>query len=384
MQEILIDVTRLLGRFMKGRLPTGVDRVCLAYVQFYFGRAKAVVRVKKRTLLFPSVASQKLFNELLCPSAGFNWKILKLVANEFIKYQDPQKFHGACLFNTGHSGLDKQNYASQLQKLGVKPVFLVHDLIPITHPEYCRPGELIKHQKRMDNVLSCAFGIITNSKATLDDLYNYAQKNGHDMPPSVAALIAPPDFPSPSPTRLISEPYFVVLSTIEPRKNHWLLLQLWRRLVETMGNKAPKLVVIGQRGWECENVVDLLERCEQLRNVVIELNTCADAELATYLYHAQALLFPSFTEGYGMPLAEALSARIPVIASDLPAFREIAGDIPEYLDPLDGNGWMKCISAYINSDAVERVAQLERMTKFNSPSWSTHFQLVENFLERIR
>jgi glycosyltransferase involved in cell wall biosynthesis len=102
------------------------------------------------------------------------------------------------------------------------------------------------------------------------------------------------------------------------------------------------------------------------------------------LHHAQALLFPSFTEGYGMPLVEALSANIPVIASDLPAFREIAGDVPEYLDPLDGIGWMKCITAYINTDSVERVTQLKRIAHFVPPSWSTHFQLVEELLDRLQ
>ena len=384
MREILIDVTRLLGRFIKGRLPTGVDRVCLAYIQYFSGRAKAVVRIKERTLLLPYTASQKLFDELLCPSSDFNWKVLWLVGREFTKHQDKHNFQGAFLFNTGHSGLEKSTYPDQLQRLGVKPVFLVHDLIPITHPEYCRYGELNKHQKRMNNVLGFASGVIANSQATLDQLENYAQINGYEMPPAVVALLASPGFPSPALNRLIHEPYFVVLSTIEPRKNHWLLLQLWRRLVETMGAEAPKLVVIGQRGWECENVVDLLERCEHLRGVVIELNVCSDADLATYLHHAQALLFPSFTEGYGMPLVEALSANIPVIASDLPAFREIAGDVPEYLDPLDGIGWMKCITAYINTDSVERVTQLKRIAHFVPPSWSTHFQLVEELLDRLQ
>lgn len=66
------------------------------------------------------------------------------------------------------------------------------------------------------------------------------------------------------------EHYFVVLGTIEPRKNHLLLLQVWRQLIEELGLAAPRLVIIGQRGWECEQVVDLLDRCEVLRGVVLE------------------------------------------------------------------------------------------------------------------
>src|SRR5436305_12196484 len=134
-----------------------------------------------------------------------------------------------------------------------------------------------------------------------------------------------------------------MLSTIEPRKNHWMILQVWRGLVELHGAAAPRLVIVGQRGWECENVLDLLERCESLRGFVLEKPACSDSELVTYLRHAQALLFPSLVEGYGLPLAEALSLGLPAIASDLPVVREIAADIPDHLEPLDALRSLQCI-----------------------------------------
>ncbi|HZW14127.1 MAG TPA: glycosyltransferase family 1 protein [Noviherbaspirillum sp.] len=240
-----------------------------------------------------------------------------------------------------------------------------------------------KHVVRMNAVLRLGHGLITNSQATLDELARFARASGQAMPPAVAAKLAAAELPSPATKRLINEPYFVALGTIEPRKNHWMLLQVWRKLVERLGERAPKLVVIGQRGWECENVVDLLERCEVLRGAVIELPRCSDSDLATYLHHAQALLFPSFAEGYGMPLVEALAQGVPAIASDLPAFREIAGNVPDYLDPLDGIGWMKQVEAYVDMDGPKRVAQLNRMAGFVPPKWSMHFQLVEELLERL-
>jgi len=203
------------------------------------------------------------------------------------------------------------------------------------------------------------------------------------MPPALAAPLAPATFSQEVRQRPLSEPYFVMLSTIEPRKNHWLMLHVWRRLVEGLGEKAPRLVVIGQRGWECENVLDLLERCHVLRGFVIEKRNCSDAELETYLRHAQALLFPSFAEGYGLPLVEALSLGVPVIASDLPVFREIANDIPEYLDPLDGTGWLNCVESYSRPDSQLRADQILRMANFAAPTWSTHFDLFERLLERV-
>jgi glycosyltransferase involved in cell wall biosynthesis len=144
------------------------------------------------------------------------------------------------------------------------------------------------------------------------------------------------------------------------------------------------LVIIGQRGWECENVEDMLERCGPLRGVVFEHPMCSDAELITYLHHAQALLFPSFAEGYGMPLIEALSLGVPVLASDLPVFEEIAGGVPEYIDPLDGRRWREVIEAYTPADSVPRAAQLSRLKGFRVPDWATHFAKVDALLESLR
>ena len=151
-----------------------------------------------------------------------------------------------------------------------------------------------------------------------------------------------------------------------------------------LGAAAPRLVVIGQRGWECENVVDMLDRCEPLRGVVIEHSGCSDEELVTYLHHAQALLFPSFAEGYGMPLVEALSLGVPVIASDLPVFEEIAGDVPEYIDPLDGRRWREVIEAYSYPGSAPRLAQRGRIERFEVPGWESHFAKVDAFIEQIR
>jgi glycosyltransferase involved in cell wall biosynthesis len=98
----------------------------------------------------------------------------------------------------------------------------------------------------------------------------------------------------------------------------------------------------------------MLERCEALKGVVIEEASCSDERLRNYLQHAQALLFPSFVEGYGMPLAEALALQVPVLASDIDVFHEIADDIPEYIDPLDGWEWLAHIKEYAQPESPAR------------------------------
>jgi glycosyltransferase involved in cell wall biosynthesis len=235
---------------------------------------------------------------------------------------------------------------------------------------------------RMNTVLELGAGIVANSAATLSDLGTYASAQGHAMPPAVVAHLAPARL-RPAAVPPPTQPYFVMLGTIEPRKNHWLMLQLWRQLIAERGDAAPKLVIIGQRGWECENVVDLLERCEALKGHVQEISNCSDTDLATWLKGARALLFPTFAEGYGMPIVEALTLGVPVIASDLPVFREIAGDIPEYVNPLDGMRWRALIESYAAADSAAARQQCERMRSFSPPTWKAHFAQVESLMERL-
>jgi glycosyltransferase involved in cell wall biosynthesis len=379
--EVLIDVTRLVGRLWKGRLPTGVDRVGIAYVEHYGAHARAALRLAGLSFVLPKRESIQLFQWLLNPGKRAN--VVKIIARALLTGWSDQQVAGRFLFNTGHSGLERADYPDLLNRMKVYPIFVVHDLIPITHPEYCRAGERDRHIVRMNNVLRLAKGVIANSQATLNDLCSFATQTVQPMPPSVVGLLAPGINGVSPGKRPMEHPYFVVLSTIEPRKNHWLLLQLWRSLVESMGESAPRLVIIGQRGWECENVAYMLERCEQLKGYVIELSNCSDEELATYLHHAQALLFPSFAEGYGMPLVEALAFGVPVIASDLQVFREVAGEIPEYVEPLDGKRWGELVKEYAKSGSPPRAKQLSRLGGFKFETWAKHFAKVDALLDLL-
>lgn len=385
MSEILIDISRLAIRCSRGRLPTGVDRVCLAYVNHFGPTARAVLRKGSWTWVFPESASQRLFSLLLSPPADFDRRLsLLLAANLPFPWKSACP-PGAILFNVGHSGLDRPDYAVWLAKNGCRPIYMVHDLIPLTHPEFCRPGEDTRHRLRLQTILKTAAAVVTNSRATLDELTAFTAAAGMPMPLSTAAPLAAWSLPAPAATSPIPFPYFIMLGTIEPRKNHWLILQVWRRLVELHGAAAPRLVLVGQRGWECENVVDMLERCALLKDHVIELSSCSDADLSTYLMHARALLFPAFTEGFGLPLAEALSLGTPAIASDLKVFKEVFGTLPDYCDPLDGMSWLEMILDYADPTSRKRMAQKERLTGLALPTWEDHhFPCIEELLAQVR
>jgi len=382
MAELLIDSTRLVVRLLKRRLPTGVDRVCLAYVRQYAATARAVLQRGHFGVILPQSLSRQLFATLLEPDQQIVRRTVGVLLRSICQARAPP-CPGSILLNVGHSGLEQPHYAAWLRRRQLRPIYMVHDLIPVTHPEYCRPRERERHERRMETVLHTASAVVTNSRVTLQALGAYAAGRGITMPPALAAPLAGAALQAGRSSRPLPEPYFVMLSTIEPRKNHWTILQVWRRLIERLGAQAPRLVVIGQRGWECQNVVELLDRCPVLRGFVIQKSDCSDVELGSYLGHAQALLFPSFVEGFGLPLIEALSLGVPAIASDLSVFREIAGDIPDYLDPLDATGWMNGIDSYRDSRSRARTTQLQRLTKFKAPTWLAHFEQFEQLLGQV-
>ena len=286
--------------------------------------------------------------------------------------------------NIGHTGLNDVGFRQWLSDTGVAPIYFVHDLIPITHPNFCRRGEADRHRERMRTVLTTASGIIGNSQATLDDLHHFARKEGLPTPPGIAVWLGVPRLrPPPLQNSNQGQPTFVSVGTIEARKNHLLLLKLWTRFIDRLKEKAPRLLIVGRRGWEADEVFTLLDREKHLNGHVVEMNGCTDEELARHLSSARALLFPSYAEGFGLPLVEALDLGVPVIASDLPVFREIGQGVPTFVGPTDEAAWETAVLDFARENSAERAAQLERVQQFRSPSWDVHFSKVERWLEGL-
>lgn len=272
---------------------------------------------------------------------------------------------------------------SILQTERARFVNLVHDVIPLAYPEFARADGAALHARRIRTIDRFADGIIANSQATLDELQPHLTPRA-GRPTRVAHLGC--EWGDPVPMidgEGSARPYFLCIGTIEPRKNHLLLLNVWRRMAESMGEAAPRLILVGRRGWENENVIDLLERSVALRGHVVEQPDVDDRQLTRLLGGARAVLLPSFAEGYGMPVAEALAAGVPVICSDISALREAGGDMPDYLDPLDGIGWLRTILDYASPESAMRAAQCERMRGWSPMSWARHMDIVLDVVEAV-
>jgi glycosyltransferase involved in cell wall biosynthesis len=293
--------------------------------------------------------------------------------------------HRSIYVNVSGSSLNNPWLTKWLQRSpSVSAVFLVHDIIPITHPEYVRPNAPKRHARYLEKLSFCADALITNSDFTREELTGYFSREKLRAPMMLSVPLGiDTSFSEPHPPSDIATPYFVFVSTIEPRKNHLMLLQVWRRLVERHGTAAPKLLLVGARGWENENILDVIDRGDRLRGHVFECKNLSDSALAALIAGARATLLPSHVEGFGLPLAESLSLGTPVICSDLRPYFEIAGDIPEYIDPLAGRGWARTVMDYADKENPRRLKQLERLKSFRAPSWMQHFLAFERVVRHL-
>lgn len=409
-RRLILDLSRMLSR-ARYPVPTGIDRVELAYAEGLLARDPDRLR-------FGAMHPIGQFAHLSRPGArrflemtARRWRghaeegdavlsaARRLQNSILLRSQIPSRARllgrqdgQSAYIIVSHHHLDRPAVIEGVKQRD-RAIFmpLLHDLIPIEYPEYSRPGESERHQRRVENLARLADAVVVNSEATRRSLQPWLDRAGRNPPVLVAPLGVDLPLPEPSaapPTMQIvsgedqQRPLFLYVSTIEPRKNHLLLLHVWRRLAQELGPAAaPRLALVGRRGWENEQILDLLERCPALQGLVEERSDLSDADSRALLLRASAMLVPSFAEGYGLPLAEALTAGTPVICSDIPPFREVGGTVPEYLDPLDGPGWLRAVMDYADPASPRREAQLARLKEWRAPSWDRHLDLMVDFLD---
>ena len=276
------------------------------------------------------------------------------------------KGRSASYFVCSHHGFArKPGFLRRLhEKVGLDVVAYIHDIIPIQFPEYIRPHQVGLFESYLTEIVAAGGRFICNSDDTAAKLQAHIVEAGWEaqvvatIRPEIEVTVDTTEPPTPKIAELMATtaPYFVTVGTIEPRKNHLLLLHLWRHLASCGLDRVPHLHIVGKRGWENENIVDLLERSPSIRRHVSEHNGLDDASLFHLMRGATAVLFPSFAEGLGLPLIEASALGIPVIASDLPVFREHDHRGVTLLDPLDGPAWKQACLAALAADTERRAA----------------------------
>lgn len=284
---------------------------------------------------------------------------------------------GFAYFNTGHSNLSGRTLRGVRRGGAGRIVVLIHDAIPLEFPDLQRPGTVEVFRGRLQRVRAHADLVIYNSADTRARVEALMAVWGM-LPPGVVAHlgveVAPPE--ALPPELVFDNPYFVALGTIEPRKGHALLLDMWEELerdMETEGARLPGLLICGARGWNNAAVFSRLDRLPP-DGPVRELPGLSDGQIAALLQGSSGLLFPSLAEGYGLPPMEAAALGVPVICSDLPALREVLENIPVYVQESDRYQWLSAVKCLLEGQKKRQEAV--KIAGFVPPSWEDHFNVV--------
>jgi len=393
----LLDVTRLLRR--AGRVWTGVDRVELAYLETLLSGPVPVWGLA-RTPLGYVLLDRAGLNEwykrltgalpfcapdLVSRLSRGQTKIMRCAQSEARKRAvarcAPRGLaamlrrclpHGTAYLNTGHSNLSQRVLSAVRSLPEAQITVFVHDVIPLEYPHYQRAGTVGVFEAKMQRVRRHADLILYNSDDTRRRT-EVAMAVWGDVPRGIVAHLGtmqPVPDPAALPAGLPPEgPYFITTGTIEPRKNHALLLDVW----DALGPDAPMLLICGGRGWNNAAVFDRLDALAPDARVR-EIKGLSDGALAALTQGAQAMLFPSHAEGFGLPAIEALSLGTPVMCSNIATFREILAENAVYLDATDTDLWKKEIVHW-----SKRPRDTLRVGNFEAPTWVAHFKIALSY-----
>jgi len=400
MSLYLVDISRTISRIGRG-FATGIDRVEIAYIKHCIKANTGnlfVARLGRHSVIIDAKIAAMILEKMLktkdwgMPSLSdavrlkLSWE--QRCARSFIKRNAQAKAltnNCAKLFskvdlaqyeylNVGHSNLT-DSFLSTLKSLNCQKIHvLIHDMIPLDYPEFSQSHIPKVFEQRMRAVAKYSDRIICNSDETRKRVSYYFDQWEAKPEYLISHLGIEPMVPDPHANLTIDRPYFVVLGTIEPRKNHLLLFRVWERLEAELDEKdLPCLYVIGRRGWDNFEAFQFLDESMLVGKYIIEQQDLNDSDLATILSNSNAMLFPSFVEGFGLPALEAAQLGVPVICSNLDTFKEILGDSAVYLDPRSPDVWVAQVVA--NLEAAQKGLKNRILPENRAiiPTWESHF-----------
>jgi glycosyltransferase involved in cell wall biosynthesis len=252
----------------------------------------------------------------------------------------------------------------KLKKQGLTIVGVVYDLIPLTHPHFCDDGLVKVFENWFDWIIRYADGFMCISKTIAEEVkrFDFERQKGtvdpnrwydHFYLGAELDLAEKTKIPSERMTTIFpaGRSVYLFVGTIEPRKNHAYLLDAFDRLWEQ--GRDVSLCLVGKIGWKCETLIGRIENHPELNKRLFMLTGLTDSELEYCYAKAKALVYPSFVEGFGLPLIEALDRGLPVLASDIPVFREIVRDYAAYFDLSDPASLCRSIETFESTEDVE-------------------------------
>jgi glycosyltransferase involved in cell wall biosynthesis len=293
---------------------------------------------------------------------------------------------GDCLFVPGSFWLGK--YAPQLgaqaRAADVPVTAFVHDVLLLSHPGWLAPRHSEQFRRGCDAFLPACAAIICNSSHTGAELQRLVPATSR-LPVRTCRLGDQPfartsQSVSDAVTKMLSRRYVMFVSTIIPRKNHQLLVEAWRRLRGEFGFFTPYLLFVGG-GAPDSLLAEMLEREQAEGGRIVRIADADDTALDLLYEHAWITAYPSLAEGYGIPVAEALSRGKICLAAPSGGIAEIDGNLIDFIDPLEPESVVSAVKNYLRDEDRRLGREAEIKKNYRSTDWSETARTVRSILE---
>lgn len=229
---------------------------------------------------------------------------------------------------------------------GTRIHFVTYDLLPVLRPEFFAPGAAEQFADWLNAVAQCADGIMCISQSVAEEFRTYLRSTScpqtHNLQVGwfhLGSDIAVADSGRNELFRtelaqfgLTDKPFVMMVGTLEPRKGHREIIDAFDSLWDQGRNTS--LVIVGRRGWLADDLIAKIEEHNLLGKQLFWFSDVDDVSLEHFYHQADGLIAASYAEGYGLPLIEAAKRALPILARDIPVFREVAGPYATYFGEL--------------------------------------------------
>lgn len=269
----------------------------------------------------------------------------------------------------------------------------VHDIIPITHPWCTSPQHAERFRNEFDNIIRSCDQFVVVSRHVAGEVSRYLKARGVDPKPDMVFPYGW-DFPEYSSDRtgeaatlarygVKRRDFALVVGTFELRKNHCLIARAAHNLYPRLKDRIPHILLVGRPGWGAEFIEGEFASTGYLGGRIRVLPDVTDSELANLYAACRFTIFPSFVEGWGLPVQESLAFGRPCLASSATSIPEAGLDLATYFDPCDLPAFQDLLARWIEDDA-EVVAAEARIAQYLAtstlPRWEDSAAAVVNFV----
>lgn len=292
---------------------------------------------------------------------------------------------GSPWFRSDYAGLVRWARDAKRLRFGV----LIHDMVPVSYPEWCREGMVQAFRAWHNSVMPLCDLVLANSRHTAREVEGWARRNGIRLAGPVRPVPVGTGFGSEKredarrpPGSFQAGSYVVFVSTLEARKNHALLVRVWRELLDEErrglrpAGSVPTLVFAGRVGWLVADLLQQLDNASWLEGRVRLVQDPTDADLRGLYDGCLFSLFPSWQEGWGLPVTEALGLGVPVLCSSAGALPEAGGELARYFDPGDTAGCRAAVAALLDDPDDLAQWRADVRARFRPTSWSVTAEAV--------